>query len=145
MSALYQPPAQQLTIVNAIVALTAYVGAKLHLFNNNIPVNPLPPIGSFIEPVFSGYSAKTVTWSAGFFDENGNAVSSAGESLFIQTGATGDVCYGAFLTDSAGTLLLGAALLDPPVPFPFVNQNDALALSLKLGLNLGTLIRDLGP
>ena len=132
MSAIVFPKSEGLVIVNAIVALAAFVGAKLHLFSNNITPTPSNVLADFTECVYSGYAAQTVTWSPAFYDINGVPVSSGGEVLFAQSGATGDFCYGAFLTDSAGTHLLWAGNLDSP-PFTFVNTGDTLPLVIKMG------------
>jgi hypothetical protein len=138
MATLVQPRAQSLILINAVTALAAYVGAKLNLFSNNITPTPANVLADFTACIFSGYAPKTVTWSPGFFDANGVAVSSSGELLFQQSGATGDFCYGAYLTDSAGAVLLASGVLDV-APFTFVNNGDTLPLLVKLDVDAGLL------
>jgi hypothetical protein len=138
MAAIVFPKSEGLTVVNAIVTLAAFVGAKLHLFSNNMTPTANNVLADFTECVYSGYAPATIVWSGAFYDINGIAVSSGGESLFAQVGATGDFCYGAFLTDSAGTHLLWAGNLDSP-PFTFVSTGDTLPLVIKMGALLGTL------
>lgn len=144
MSSIVIPPAQLLAEVALKVLEADYVGAKLHLYSNDMTPTPASVLGDFTECVFSGYSAKTVVWSAAFYDENNVPASSGGEALFTMSGATPDVAYGAFLTDTAGTKLLWSARLDTP-PFSFVKTGDTLAVSNKMGLTTGTLARDPGP
>lgn len=145
MSAWIEPKTEQLALVNAKVALASYVGAKLHLFSNNISPTPNNVLADFIECIFTGYAAASVTWSAAFYDQNGIAVSSGGALLFVQSAVTvGDNCYGAYLTDTAGAVLLGAARLDSP-PFPFNAANKALELAMQLAAAGGVLIQVTGP
>lgn len=132
MSVLAVPIEQQLLDLAAKIALADYVGAKLHLYSNDLTPDQNTVLGDFTECVYTGYAALTVTWSAPFIDENNIPASSGGEKLFPQTGVVAvDTCYGAFLTDTAGTQLLGSFRLDDP-PFAFDALGKALTLTIKL-------------
>jgi hypothetical protein len=130
------PKARPLADLNALVALAIYVGAKLHLYSNDLTPTPANVLADFTEVVASGVVAQTITWSPAFYDVNTLAVSSGGEKLYTQTGGTGDVCYGVFLTDTAGAVLLWSARLDAP-PFNFALAGDTLPLTIKMGLDFG--------
>lgn len=145
MSAWVEPKAEKLALVNAKVLLASFVGAKLHLYSNNYVPTPDSVLADFTECIFTGYAAKTVTWSPAFYDQNGIAVSSGGALLFIQSAATvGDSAWGAYLTDTAGATLLGSARLDAP-PYNFAAANDALELALQVAADGGVLITVVGP
>lgn len=144
MSALVVPKPQNLTDLDAKMALADYVGAKLHLFSNNVNPTPLNVLADFTEVIASGVVAEVVTWTAAFFDANGVAVSSTGQKLFIQTGATNDSCFGVYLTNGAGTKLLAAARLDV-APFNFVGIGTTLPLLLNAAQVGGNLIVPPGP
>jgi hypothetical protein len=130
------PVLEQLTVLNAMVTLAAWVGAKLHLFSNNLVPTENNLLADFTSCVFSGYAPQTVTWSAAFLDGAGNATSSGGELLFADTGATPDVCYGFFLTDAANAVLLAAGSIDG-APFGFSASGITLPLTIKIGLGIG--------
>jgi hypothetical protein len=138
MSVLVVPRAQQLSLISTIVGATPYHLGVLHLFNNNIVPNQFNVLADFIPAVYSGYTPLAVTWSPAFFDLNGVPVSSSGELLFSQSGSTGDVVYGAYLTDAGGGTLLASGLIDGG-PFNFVNNGDTLPLLIKLDVNGGLL------
>jgi hypothetical protein len=140
MSALVMPKSRVLTDLNAKTALAAYATAKLNLYSNNLTPTPLNVLADFTPCVFSGYAPAVLTWSPAFYDGDGNAVSSGGETLFTQTGATPDFCYGAFLTDNAGAVLLWSARLDV-APFNFVVSGDTLPLVVLMGLIAGKLLQ----
>lgn len=130
------PVAEQSVLVAAIVALTAWATAKLHLYSNNIVPDQNTLLSAFTELALTGYTAQTVTWSSVFTDVNGVPVSSSGEKIFTQSDATGGNCYGWFLTDSAGTNLLAAGAIDN-APFVFTPAGNALPISLKVDLGGG--------
>lgn len=132
MGVLAVPTQQSMDDLTAKIALTDYVGAKLHLYSNDLTPDANTLLTDFTEAVFDGYAAKTVTWSAVFIDENGVPTSSGGELLFSQTGiVTTDNVFGAYLTDTAGTTLLGSFRLDDP-PFAFDAAGKALTVTIKL-------------
>lgn len=139
MSAIVLPKARDLVDLNAKTALAAYATAKLQLFNNNLNPTPLNVLADFTPCVYSGYAPVTLTWSPAFY-EGLVPVSSAGQTLFAQSGATGDLCYGAYLTDAAGAVLLGSARLDVS-PFAFVSTGDTLPLVTMLQLLGGILLQ----
>jgi hypothetical protein len=130
------PVAQQLTLINAIVALAAYVGAKLHLYSNNFVPSEDNVLADFTEVIATGYVAEALTWSAGFIDINGNAVSSPGEKIFTAGGIVTDMCYGVYITDAASAVLLASGPIDG-APFGFPAGGATLPLTVKLAANGG--------
>jgi len=133
------PNAQALLDLTAKISAASYVGAKLALYNNDLAPTPTNVLADFTPCAYTGYAPIAVTYSAPFFDVNGIAVVSCGEKLFIQTGSTGDLCYGVYLTDSAGAVLLGSARLDT-APFPFVNSGNTLPILLKVDADGGLVV-----
>jgi hypothetical protein len=132
------PVALQLAELDALVGGADFTGAKLHLFKNNLTPTPNTLLADFTPADYSGYAAKTVTWSDAYFDSNDDAIVSGGEHLFAQTGATGNDIYGAYLTDSAGTKLLRSARL-PDAPYPLDGAGDVLPVLVKIGLMDGLI------
>lgn len=139
MSLAVRPKAETLDLIGAVAALTDYVGAKCHLYSNDLTPNEDTVLGDFTEVVATGVTAKTVTWSDPFFDANGVPCVSTGELLFIQSGDTDtDVCYGVYITNTAGDKLLWSARLDTP-PFAFDEEGRALPVAGKMSLPGGVL------
>lgn len=138
MGVLIFPRSAGIDILTAMIGAVPYSTAKLHLFSNNIVPTANSVIADFTPPVYSGYAPKAVTWSTPFIDTNQVAVSSSGELLYAQAGVVGDVVYGAYLTDTAGTGLLAAGVIDDG-PFNFVNNGDVLPLLTKLDSTGGLL------
>lgn len=128
--------AEQVAIVNAIVALPAWATAKLHLYSNNLVPNEGNVLTDFTECVYSGYAAQAITWSPAFLDAEGNACSSFGEHIFTQTGATPDICYGFYITDTASAVLLASGAIDG-APFGFSAVGTTLPLVGKIDSNGG--------
>lgn len=121
-----------------------FTGAKLHLYSNDLTPSPTTVVGDFTECIFTGYAAASLVWSAPFYDVHGVAVSTPGEKLFAQTGATGDTCFGAYVTDTAGTKLLAAGRL-ADAPFTFAASGDALPINVKVGLDQGVIVTSVVP
>lgn len=132
------PKAGPLDMLALVIAGADFTAAKLHLFSNDITPNENTLLTDFVECVFTGYAAASLTWSAPFFDANGVPVSTPGEKLFVQTGATGDTCYGGYITNTAGTKLLAAGRITD-APFPFVVSGNALPITVKVGLGIGSI------
>lgn len=144
MSHIAIPRSQDLATLALKIAAAAYVGAKVHLYSNDLTPNVNTVLGDFTEVIAGGVVAQAVTWSAPFYDQNNIPVSSIGELLFVQTGATMDVCYGCYLTDAAGAVLLWSARLDA-APFNFAAIGDALPITAQMGLVDGTVSQSVGP
>lgn len=136
------PPSQELALVDLMTGSTAYATAKLHLFKNDIVPNPDTELADLTPCDFSGYAAQTVTWSDAFRDADGTPISSGGEKLFIQTGATGNDVYGFYLTDSGGTTLLRSGRF-ADAPYPLVDAGDSLPVNVKVSLLEGLV--DVAP
>lgn len=90
--------------------------AKIHLFSNDIVPTDKTKLTDLTEAVYTGYAAQAVgKWGKPFLGED-NQPRVACPSLQFQP--TGDVATetvrGYYITDTAGTTLYGAALLDQP-------------------------------
>lgn len=133
------PKAFQLQILDDQMGGADFTGAKLHLFKNDLLPDDETVLADFVAADFSGYAAKTLTWGDAYFDSNGVPVSSAGEQAFEQTGATGCLVYGGWVTDTAGTKLLWSARL-PNAPQPLVDAGDVLPLIARSSIDGGLLI-----
>lgn len=137
MGQLAIPIQQQIDDLTAKTALADYVGAELHLYSNDMTPDENSVLADFTECAYTGYAAEAITWSVPFIDENNVVTSSGGEKIFDQTGsAATDQCFGGFLTDTAGTTLLGAFRLDDP-PFNFSGTGVALTVTIKLTMGGG--------
>lgn len=79
----------------------------LRLFSNNKTPTAADVVGDYTECTGSGYSAITLTgasWTIGTVD--GHEEADYAEQTFTITGAL--TVYGAYLTNTAGTVLIGA-------------------------------------
>jgi hypothetical protein len=93
------------------------VPCKLGIFNANVPVTPSTPLSALTPPTWPGAAAVTVSALTGPVSLDANNLGVTAEAIF--TCATppvgGDLIYGYFITDSAGTGLLIAERFDAPV------------------------------
>lgn len=127
------PVAQQISLLSAIIALAAYVGAKLHLSSTQINPTQQNVLADFTEVVFTGYSAQTLTWGAPFVDTDQNAYLLSSVANFLQTAITAtDTAFSWYLTDSASAVLLACGALDG-APINFGAVNDGMSGVLKMG------------
>jgi hypothetical protein len=95
-----------------------WVGAKLHLYTNNLLPTPANILTDFTEADFTGYAASAaITWSTPGYLPDGTAVVT-GDAKTFQVGSTPTVlntCYGWYITNGAGTALITSRAFDSPV------------------------------
>lgn len=110
---------QKLGILAGLVAADTGLldDAKVHLFKNDIQPNENTLLAGFTAADYSGYAAKTVvSWGGPFIGVDGKAKVVAASLQFQPNAATvGNICYGYYVTDAAGTTLLGHKRFDQPV------------------------------
>lgn len=91
------------------------LGAKVGLFVADIVPSKGLTVGDLTEAEHGGYARKTITWGAPKRDEDGRISMDSGLSTWQpNSDATPETVYGYFITDSAGTALLGLAKLENP-------------------------------
>lgn len=127
-------------LVDALLAaLSARPAAALldtptaHLFVNDIVPGPTTTLGAFTEATFDDYAADALGALLGpvSLGEGRRAVHA--EVDFVAGSAIaspGEIAYGVYITDGAGTLLYGAGRFEDPVPF--ANPGDFLSLDVIL-------------
>jgi hypothetical protein len=113
--------------------------STLHLFcNNYTPVRGMTP-ASFTEAAGGGYAAITLA-AANWTEETGDTPRQVQQpsQTFTFTGAltTNTTIYGYYITNSAGTVVLWAQLLD--TPFVPANNGDKLTIPVFLACSTGT-------
>jgi hypothetical protein len=108
--------------IASLAALTATGGllatGKVHLFANSLSPLPTTPLSDLVEATFTGYAAISFgTFGAPYIGPDGFVHITAPGVQFIATdGVVVNTIYGAYLTDTAGTLLIAIALFVEPVP-----------------------------
>jgi hypothetical protein len=117
MASVFIPVAESIAL--AALQQTAWAGAKGHLYTAaaNPPSNN-SVLADFTEATFTGYAAQTVTaWGGPYADVGQQGVITSGTLLFPgPTSGTGQTALGIFITNGAGTTLLGVAVFSSPVP-----------------------------
>ena len=114
-------------------------GFLLKLYTNNITPSGTNVVGDFTQLTnveVPGYVAGAPTWNATPQRNQDNSWSdSMSDILFAATSTppSPQVVYGWLLTDSGGTTLLGAGLLD--VPFTFQDNGDGFQLEGSINCN----------
>lgn len=112
--------ATQLGTLSALVAVGGLLaGVKIHLYKTHLNPDPTTPLATFTaaEADYTGYAAQAVgTWGAPYIDIDGLAHVSAPSKQFQPTdGVAPNVIYGAFITDTAGAVLIFYVVFDTPV------------------------------
>jgi len=113
-------------VAAAIAALPDYWGEtdnKLRLMQNNPSISSTTVVGDLLEADFGGYAAKTATAGAAVVNDplTGNILlripDIAGGWDFLTSGTTNlpQTIYGAYVTDAAGAILLGAVKFPTPI------------------------------
>lgn len=106
-------------------------GAKVGLFVNTPSLSQGTVIGDLTEPTFAGYAQQAVTWSGPFQQPDLSWADQGGLYTFQATDdLTPTVVTGVFLVDSAGTHLIAAELLAPPIALP--SSAQALLVSPQI-------------
>jgi hypothetical protein len=86
-----------------------FSGAKLKLGSNNVTISETTVLGDFTECSFTGYSAQTLSGFGSAADDGSHhAFSTASPAGFTPSSSSGSI-YTAYITNSGGTVLLGAA------------------------------------
>ena len=122
-------------IATAIAALADYWGEvdnKMHLMMNDPAITSTTVVGDFTEATFGGYAAKaaTVAGAAVVDALTGNLIiriaDPAGGWSFLSSGAPPanipQTIYGAYVTNAAGDILLGAVKFTDPVTITAAGQ-----------------------
>jgi len=107
---------------------------KVGLFGNDFQPTPDSVIGDFETVTWTGYhnAASGVNSAANYDEAHQWTFSMPGYSLFGDPPLVGDVAYGWFLTNTAGTEWFAAEKFDQPIAFAV--EGDALALTVALML-----------
>lgn len=108
-------------------------GSKVGLFVNNITPGKSSIVSELTEASFAGYAKRSLTFGLPKRDENGNIGMDSGLSTWQPTdGVLPQTAYGYFVTNSAGTQLLGGAKFENPQTL-----TDALsALEVVVNVNV---------
>jgi len=121
------PKPQKVNIVNAIVAMTQFVGAILHLSTTDIIPDQDTELADFTECDFTGYAASSaIVWGSAYLDATGNGTSAGTAKTFVATGSTiTNIAYTYYVTTALGAYLFGGRLL---VPVNFAEAGDGVTL-----------------
>jgi hypothetical protein len=105
-------------------------GAKLKLYKEPIEPTKATVIADLTPADFTGYAASAaITWGTPLTDTDGTAFVPGGMIEFAASGSTvANTIYGAYLTDGAGTILLGVFRFDTPVSVGAVGQGVLVPL-----------------
>ena len=118
--------------LDALDTATPWSTAKVRLFTNNHTPTDSDTVANYTEATFSGYAAVTI----GAFPASAVAAHVASSSpptiTFTLTAGTQNI-YGVYITDAAGTNLLGA-VLDPNAPVTLNTTTNTYQVTLTLSL-----------
>ncbi len=105
-------------LLEAAVGKVAAANLKLKLFKNNVTPGHESTVATFTEADFTGYAAITLTttsWNAGTAGTgtgtalaNKATIDYAQQTFTMGVPGTTNTVYGYFITDTAGTTLVGA-------------------------------------
>ena len=127
----------ELDLITGKISTQAWKTAKVHVYTNNHTPDRGDALGAYTEATFAGYAAVSLvgaTWpSASVSAHLATAVYGATVSFTRSTTGSAQTCYGIYVTDSAGTTLLGAALFDSG-PYTVTNAGDQINETLTLRL-----------
>lgn len=138
---LVYPNAEQLIDLAAILASAPWTAMKLHLCKLDISPTKATLLADLVaqEADFVGYSAQTLTFSAGHVDDVGNVVALAMANFLCTANTTPNTLYTFYVTNTAGSVLMFSGRLDD-APLPIVNAGDGLALVVAAQLGGGTCV-----
>lgn len=131
-------------LLEAMVGKTAAATLKLKLFTNNVTPGHADTVATYTEMgAVQGYTSKSLTtggWNAGAAGTGtGTSLSNKASITYPQQQWTADgtggaqTVYGYFITDSAGTTLVGAEKFAAPVTFS--TAGDVIKIDPKLTLS----------
>lgn len=134
----------ELLLLEAMVGKVAAGNLKLKLFTTNVTPGDADTVASYTEMgAVQGYSAKTLTtssWNAGAAGTGtGTSLSNKASITYAQQTFTADgtggaqTVYGYFITNNAGTVLMGAEKFAAPVAF--TTSGDVIKIDPKLTLS----------
>ena len=136
MEPMAEPNTAALVDLAAILASTDWTAPKLHLSKANIVPDKTTILTdlSADEADFDGYAAESVTFSDPYIDGLGNVVATCIASWVSTGNTTPNTLYTAYLTNTGGTKLLMAGVLDgAPIPITGLGSGYSIALSVSLG------------
>lgn len=107
-------------LAELIVTPNLLFAGKVHLYQNNINPSKITTLADFVEATFTGYLAVSWgTWGTPYVGIDGLAHTTAPSIQFQATDAvTPNTIYGAYLTNTAGTVLVASAAFVTPIPIP---------------------------
>jgi Tfp pilus assembly major pilin PilA len=102
-------------------------GVKIHLYQNNTTYNPnVTTLLDLTEATYTGYAPVTLTWDAASVSDDGNVETHSNRVTWRPTdGVTPNDIYGYYITDTAGTALLGGGRFDG-APLPMHGALDVI-------------------
>lgn len=129
----------ELDLITGKTSTQRWKDAKVHVFTNNHTPDRGDALATYSanEASFAGYAAQTLvgaTWpSASVASHAASAQYGATLTWTRSTTGSSQTCYGIYVTDNGGTVLLGAALFDSG-PYTITNAGDAISEVLTLTL-----------
>lgn len=104
--------------------------ARLRLFKNDVTPADSDTVSSYTEATFPGYAPQGAnTWSAASSVGGAAQVTHPTLTFLRGSGGSGDLIYGYYLTDTAGTTLYYAER-DPAAPVNMTVAGNSYAISL---------------
>lgn len=114
--ALVVPQAQARLILGDLIAVDGRLdGALVKLGTNDLTPTPATVIGDLVVATFGGYTSQAADWGSVYNRPDGGAAVSGGAPMWVTTNAVDETVYYWYLTDAAGTGLLGIRRLANPV------------------------------
>jgi hypothetical protein len=113
------PLSTKLAALSEMVAVgEVLAGCKIHLYANQLIPSQGTLLTMFVEATFTGYVAQSVgAWGAAYIGPDGNAhVTAPGLQFQATDDVTPNTIYGWYMTNTAGTELVGAANFLTPIP-----------------------------
>lgn len=131
---------QVVSRAQCLAALTAMVGADgayedptLRLYQNPLTPSRTTVLADLTPCNFSGYAPKTTMgWLTPYNDVDGSALVYGEDHSFVANASTvGNTVYGAYLTDAAGTDLLGIWPFADPIGIGDAGDGLTVAIPLR--------------
>jgi hypothetical protein len=105
-----------------------FASLKCVLFTNNVAPAPSSVLVNFTLATFGGYAAAAVTFNNAYIGSDGLIHVTFSSALFVATGSgLPQTVYGYGLTNTAGTVWVGGALL--ATPFNLQVASDAVPIT----------------
>ena len=139
MAFIYSNEGEKL-VIEALVGKIAAGALKLKLFKNNVTPGHESAVATFTEADFTGYGAitlATASWNAGVAGTgtgtalaNKASIDYAQQAFTMGVPGTTNTVYGYFVTDNAGTTLLGSERFAAPQSMAL--SGDSIKITPKL-------------